>query len=536
MTQNKDTSMARDWPKASHFNRSIKLEFSVFVSVLIILMMLAAGYFITDQFVDTVTRNVAEKLLVQARSYSSPASKLILATDGPDQLLLNNLCIKMAKDNPDVLWAGIVGNDSIFMAHTQIQKVISSSRFDPVSRQSFHEILNAKEGFDIRSDTIYISVPIEEKGIKLGKMVVSATTKSINAARKKSITAIASVTLIAMLVGIPVIAVSLNKKLSPISMIVKSLKGINFDDISLKIPVRLKNEFGYLAETLNVMGLKLNQAQKHLVEKERIAREFEIAHEIQTKILPKKYPRARAFKFAGTYHSAKEVGGDYYDFFEFDENRMGFLVADVSGKSLPGMLVMLMTRDIVLRLWQKYDSPRDLLIALNQELSESITQGMFVTMFLGILDINNSNFIYSSAGHNPLIHYSIREGKCNLVKTKGFPLGMVPTKQFESRLESGSFRLYSGDLIVQYTDGINEAQNINADEYGMERFVANIQEHSDLDVDKITQKVIADIDNFTKGAVQYDDITLLVMKWAGLDSKKEIHSGEELEKSNANQH
>ncbi len=501
------------WPEPSQFKRSIRLEFTMYVSAIILLLMFVTGYVISSQYVDTVTENVVEKLLVQARSYSGPAGKLIISAGGPDALLLNNICKRLADDNPDVHWAGITGGDGVFLAHTDIRKVAAGERLTRFATSGFFDVLRPSESFTIASDTIYISVGIEENGVTLGTLAVAASAEPILEAKKASVRTVAYITAAMVLLGIPVTILVLRRKLRPIGVITDHLKSVDLDNLDMDIPVRSDNEFGYLAETLRVMGSKLNVAKEALVDKERMEREYEIAREIQANILPREYPRSDRFEIAGAYRSAREVGGDYYDFVEFDEHNLGILVADVSGKSLPGMLVMLMTRDIVKEVARDLADPGRILAEVNRRLLPSIKKGMFVTMFLGVLDSRTGGFRYASAGHNPLLVLGGRGGPARPVKTKGYPLGMVSPGAYEERLECGEIVLTEGDWLIQYTDGVNEAHNAAGDEFGMERFARLVESCRGLGASELVERVLAGHAEFVGDAPQYDDITLLALKW-----------------------
>ncbi len=270
------------------------------------------------------------------------------------------------------------------------------------------------------------------------------------------------------------------------------------------------------------MGSKLNDAQQEMIEQERISRELEIASEIQANILPKSYPRGDSFEFAGIYKSAKEVGGDYYDFIEVDDDHLGVVIADVSGKSLPGMLVMLLTRDMVKNISRIKREPTELLSEVNSELLKNIKKEMFVTMFYGLLNKKTGEFRYASAGHNPLIVISSGNKKTQLQKTKGFPLGMMPEKLFNERIQSGLVQLSENDWLVQFTDGVNEAINESQEEFGMERFVKILEESKSLSPKEMVKSTIDKHSEFIGNSDQYDDITLLVLKWTGktVDTKK----------------
>jgi serine phosphatase RsbU (regulator of sigma subunit)/uncharacterized membrane protein affecting hemolysin expression len=504
-----------DWPQPSQFRKSIRLEFALYVSAIIVTLMLVTGYVISSQYVKTVTRSVADKLLVQARSYSEPAGKLMISGGGPDALLLNNICKKLADGDPNVYWAGIADDRNRVIAHTDIKQVIRGAQMRRVTAGEFQDMLKSQEGFSLERDTVFIAVPIAENNVTLGNLSVAASAAPIRKARTTSILTVASISIVMIGIGIPLTIAVLRRRLRPIRLITDHLKAVDLYDISLDIPVRSENEFGYLAETIRVMGSKLNVAQKELVEKERMTRELEIAREIQASILPKGYPRGAEFELAGTYRSAKEVGGDYYDFIEFDDNHLGILIADVSGKSLPGMLVMLITRDIVKRLARSVQDPAELLTAVNADLVGNIKQGMFVTMFFGVLDKSTGEFTFASAGHNQLIYVPGDTGKVELVKTRGFPLGMVDSDTYRKRIESGRIVLSADDWLVQYTDGVNEAQNTAGEEFGLERVTRIIEDHRDGAPQGLVGDILREHNLFVGEAPQYDDITLLAIKWTG---------------------
>jgi uncharacterized protein (UPF0333 family) len=246
--------MPREWPQASQFKRSIRLEFSLYVSGIILVLMLVTGYVISNQYVKTVTKNVIDKLLVQARSYSRPAGKLIISTDEPDALLLNNICRKLSDDNSEVYWVGIANKQNVFIAHTDLKQVIGSGQMKPVENSPPGTNLRYGETFSLSMDTIYVTVPIEENNILVGKLRVASSAEPIVAARRTSITTVTSITVLVLLVGLPITMIVLRRKLRPISVITNGLKNVDFKDITLDIPVTAKNEFGYLTKTLQAQS------------------------------------------------------------------------------------------------------------------------------------------------------------------------------------------------------------------------------------------------------------------------------------------
>ncbi|MEW5925812.1 MAG: hypothetical protein AB1746_17665, partial [Candidatus Zixiibacteriota bacterium] len=211
MSTNHHNMPDNEWPKAGQFRKSIRFEFSLYVSGIILALMLATGYVMTDRYVKTVTQGVADKLLVQIRSYSGSAGKLIISTNGPDVLLLNNICKKLAEDNGDIYWVGITDPDHNFLAHTDIKQVISGSAMTPVSGSQYNDMLLNGETFEIRNDTIYISAPIIESDVIVGSLGAASSTAQISRARRTSIVTVVSITILMILIGIPATMVVLHR-------------------------------------------------------------------------------------------------------------------------------------------------------------------------------------------------------------------------------------------------------------------------------------------------------------------------------------
>ena len=365
---------SHEWPDARHYRRSLRWQFPLYLVGMVILLMTAAGYLFTRQHVAEVTSNVVNRLLVQAQSHAVSAAKDILNPNGPDVLLLNNLCRELAVANPGLYWAGVTDEEGSFLAHTDIRLLTGSGRLNlPETPEDTEAGLFSSQVYVV-NETLYVYVPVKERDLTVGHLALASSVSKIQEARIRSIIAVLSATVIILLIGIPLILWLIGRELRPINTIVTHLRKVDPNNLSFDIPVRGKNELAYLAETLRVMGSHLKTAQEERLQSERMVRELEIAREIQMGILPRTYPSGATFDFYGTYVSANEVGGDYYDFFPFDNDRLGFLIADVSGKSLPGMLVMWMTRDIIRRVANGKRDPRAVRCDPNKELLATIGQ------------------------------------------------------------------------------------------------------------------------------------------------------------------
>lgn len=515
MTTENNSTPLPVWPPVSQYRRSIGREFALFVGGLVVLLMLVTGLIVTNKLVTTVTEHVVDKIVAQARSYAGAAAKQVIAADGPDVLMLTAICKNLMADNPDCAWVGVADVTGQPLAHTDMRVLLGEWQKNSARPSRKVEGLREGEVIQVTNDSIFVAVPIVEQGVLLGKLALATSADQIAQVRHSALITMALITFVMTALGVPLTAMILRRRLRPIHLITESLRQVESGNLSLDPPVSGKNEFGFLADTLRVMGTRLKVAQQQAVETDRMTRELEIAREIQANILPKSYPVGSRYQLAGTYRSARAVGGDYYDFIDLGTGRLGIVIADVSGKSLPGMLVMLLTRDLVNKHARRCAGPSELLSAVNKELLPEIRKGMFVTMFYGILDTTAGEFSFASAGHNPLIHVGCNSGQQQLIKTKGYPLGMMNAGQFDTRIESSQIHFSRGDWCILFTDGINEAMDKHSNEYGMERFLAAVHRNAALTAKDLVLAVTEDVSSFVGNAPQADDITLLALRWAG---------------------
>lgn len=255
----------------------------------------------------------------------------------------------------------------------------------------------------------------------------------------------------------------------------------------------------------------LKQQEADNREKERIGAELHVATQIQSSMLPcvfPAFPEREEFDIYASMNPAKEVGGDFYDFFLVDDNHLALVMADVSGKGVPAALFMMITRTLIKNVAQSGLSPRTVLEKVNNLLLENNEAEMFVTVWLGIYEISTGRLTAANAGHEyPAIKRA--DGTFDLFKDKhGFVLaGMENTRYREYELELGV-----GDVLFVYTDGVAEATDASDNLYGTERMLDALNRKKDDAPEELLQEVKADIDAFVGDAMQFDDITMLALK------------------------
>lgn len=252
------------------------------------------------------------------------------------------------------------------------------------------------------------------------------------------------------------------------------------------------------------------------VEKERLARELSIAREVQRKLLPQHLPALDGLSIAASSVAAQEVGGDYYDLYRLDDRRLSFIVADVSGKGTSAAFYMAEMQGIYKAVTPIAPSPCDFLIHANRALTGSLEKNVFISVLYGILDLEDESLTLARAGHCPAATINLN-GEARFMRTKGLGLGLDTGEIFDRTLVAEKVRLEPGDVFVLYTDGVVESRSPDGEEYGYDRLLDTLREHRHEDADELHASLLEDLNRFI-GRPQYsDDMTLLVLKWHGID-------------------
>jgi serine phosphatase RsbU (regulator of sigma subunit) len=297
----------------------------------------------------------------------------------------------------------------------------------------------------------------------------------------------------------------------PLLRLVRDIQIVAEGDLDHKTKSRSRDEIGVLANTFNKMTENLRYQRD--LEADVVTRDIELGHakEIQQRLLPRDIPNLKGFEFFQIYISAKEVGGDYYDIMRVDDSNIALLVADVSGKGIPGSMVMAETRTILRIIRHKVLSTKKIMSYANRLLAEDIKPGMFVTMMYCILNLEDKTMLVSSAGHNPLM-IQRASGEFLKVNPKGIALGFDKGPIFDRVIAEQKIQLMPGDRVVLYTDGVVESMNIDREEYGDDRLEEYIQKNSKLSSKAFVDKLMADVSSHQGDAEQHDDITILTFK------------------------
>jgi len=247
------------------------------------------------------------------------------------------------------------------------------------------------------------------------------------------------------------------------------------------------------------------------IEKERLEKELDVAREIQRKILPLKAPDFPNLQIASVFIPAFEVGGDYYDFFKISESKLGFVIADVSGKGISAAFIMAEIKGIFESLSKTIERPKDILMKANEILWHALDDKSFVSAAYGYFDSKEKRLTFARAGHCPLL--LLRNNDAKEIKPSGLGLGLCDVEYFNNALEEYSIDLKENDTIVLFTDGVTEAKNELLDDFGDKHFLKVLQSNINLSAEELSNKIIQEISVFSSSHEQYDDITLVIFKW-----------------------
>ena len=290
---------------------------------------------------------------------------------------------------------------------------------------------------------------------------------------------------------------------------------LRLGDLGHRIPIRSRDQLGELAESFNAMTANIETLLEQEKEKRRLEEELRIARDIQMSLLPRQAAPMPGLGMAALCVPAREVGGDYYDFFVLGPRRLGLLVADVAGKGTSAALYMAELKGLMLSLSQIHESPRKLLIEVDRIIAANLDSRSFITMTYAVVDLERRTLTYARAGHTPLIHRSTAPpAQARLVAPSGMVVGLQLDgleHRFAELLEEVTVPLVAGDVFLLYTDGLSEAMNAEGDLFSDERLRVLVEEHGELGADGLRERIVRDVEAHVASADPHDDMTLIVV-------------------------
>ena len=297
-------------------------------------------------------------------------------------------------------------------------------------------------------------------------------------------------------------------------VIINNLKKINdtlaritMGDLNVTVDVRSNEEFASLSDDINST---VSTLKRYITEAAaRIDKELEYAKQIQLSALPTNFPNGDDYSIYAQMIAAKEVGGDFYDFYKLSDTTVAFLAADVSGKGIPAAMFMMTAKTIIKDLAERGLAVNEIFTQSNEKLCENNESGMFVTAWMGILDITTGQVKFANAGHNPPL-LKRANGSFEYLKTRA---GFVLAGMEGVRYRIGELTMYPGDRLFLYTDGVPEATNTENILYGEDRLLKFMNQNCAIEAISLLPELKANIDEFVGEAPQFDDITMLMLDY-----------------------
>lgn len=280
-----------------------------------------------------------------------------------------------------------------------------------------------------------------------------------------------------------------------------------FTDTDFSLVESLAEQVGLAVHNSDAMQLQ--------IEKSKLDLDLELASSIQNLLLPRQFPNSPKIEFAAQYTAAQKIGGDLYDVFAIDDNRIGVAIADVSGKGISASILMAICQTNLRHISRRKDSPAEVLSAINAQMQSAMRRDMFITIIYAIIDQAEQSITFARAGHElPLFYHRADDGSSQIetIHSEGMALGMVPPEMFDLMIKDQTVPFRKGDALILYTDGVTESVNAIGEEYSNERLIHALETHGDGSAQFILEQIMASVRHFSGQAGQADDLTLVAIK------------------------
>jgi serine phosphatase RsbU (regulator of sigma subunit) len=488
----------------------LKVQITVLVMLLLAGIVSAFSWTMATQERRLMLSDVQRRVLIQARHISLAAAKPLLHTD--PEFELHPLITRVMRTDYDITSIIVTDSRGIIQGHQDVMMIDKPYEQLPDLRAMDPPAFLTSDDEITENERIFqISVPVTDHGGRIGTVHLQYTKDEVQESVDRMNLRIMRIGFISIVIGAFVSLLLAIHITRPVSALTKSVEAIGRGHFDTRIHVDSIREIQTLAGTFNEMARRLEEGQRELVEKKRMEKELEIAHEIQETLLPSTLPHLRSYEMDVYYHPASQVGGDYFDLIPIDDEHMYIVVGDVAGKGVPGLVVMAMVRVIVRALALQRESPEKLLRRLNMLLKRDMRKNLFVTLFCGLLDARASTLSFASAAHMPLLVYRGRERVVEVLRTKAKPLGLFEDDVFSRDLEENRIDLMRGDLIMQYTDGLTEMKNSGGTEFSMERVMQIAVDEAAGGARHLLGRMREQLERFRGSEAQSDDLTLLAV-------------------------
>jgi len=513
---------------------TLRVKFSIWTFFIVCLTVGSAFYYINDRTKKEVYAHLDDTVKALTHSMSEQVAGYII--NSRSDVEFDELIQSYLRSNSILQLIVLTDSSGIILAHSE--DILNLRK--PYIPPSYIDVqmLDITQRYNVSgSQKNYIVVPIKVGDRVLGKAFVIYSSAPIYKKLTDARMHFLILTGVMLLIGVLGIYLLSNYFVKPIVRITHRVRQFTSGDLETELPLEGADEFFEISRALNDMMTRLSRDRKNIVAREKMAKEIEVASQIQKTLLPRKLPHLPGLEVDTFYRAASMVGGDLYDIFEIGSDRYCMVVADVSGKGVPASLVMSMIRTVIRIKSENAVSAKETLILVNDYMAKNIPPGMFITVFLAIYDTSQRKFNFVSAGHNPMLLFRHLTGKLSQINPTGMPLGFPVTldQTFEESLEEVSLELDEGDVFFIYTDGITEATDREGNQYGMEplsKFMYGQLNHQYPErISDLSRAIVEEIDNYAGFMKQTDDITFILARSIVIETESDTESAEEVSRA-----
>ncbi len=488
---------------------SLRMKFSAWTLLIILIIVAGAYYYINSRSTRYIQARLDKTVDALCNTIAAQAYGYII--NQRSDVEFDELVVSYERAN-DVLTSVVIINkrDEILAdsrGPSRLHTMYDSDKLRMI-HQSGSAVVFTPEG----ANPVIVR-KVNHGGEYLGSVIMNYSSEVMETELRQTRRVILIITAVGLLIGITGIYLLSNYFVRPIGRIVSRVRKFSAGDLDSQLPLTGAGEFYEISKALNELIMRIRRDSKNIVEREILHKEMQMAEEIQKALIPSRHPTVPGFDIGTIYKAARMVGGDLFDFVWIDEVTFGVVVADVSGKGVPGSLVMSMVRTALKLEARGNRSARDILIRVNDFIADHTKRGMFVTILLAVIDTRTGKINFASAGHNPIIHYITSRKEARFLNTRGVPVGIKTKRdEFAGLLESANITLAENDFLLIYTDGVTEGRGRSRKAYGTDRIIDIMNDNGNLLARELAGVIEADIARFIGGEDQHDDITMVILK------------------------
>ena len=504
----------------------LRVKFSVSTFIILAAIIGVSYYFINHQTTQQVYSNLNDKVVALGTTIADQTAGYML--NSRSDVEFDELIVSYLRANPELKLIVITDSNSIVLAHSEDIRNIRKN-FRPPESMTSSAVVSEDKPLKHSADLNYMSMPVVAGQNRLGTVHVTFSTAAVAEQLLNARVAIVRLTMVLLLFGMLGIYLLSNYFVDPIARITRRVKRFTSGESESELPLEGAEEFFEISRAFNQMITRINRDRKTAIEQERVAKEIEVASQIQKALLPKRLPELPWLELDAYYKSASQVGGDLYDVMEVGDNKYCLVIADVSGKGIPASMVMSMLRTVLRIYAQGQSSAKKVLLKTNAYLRDNIPPGIFITAFVILYEADKKVMTAVSAGHNPMLYRSGKSGKIERINPGGMPLGMPGKSEddFARSLKEVKLEIGKGDTFLLYTDGVTETSDSEGVQFGIERLLETFDgvtmSLNGNSVSKLSSKIIRKLRKYSGDKPFSDDITMLLGRF-GSPPKKKIDS------------